>query len=134
MDLGIRASGRKDGILMKFEGYSNTGQASEQTKWFIDTDSHVTEPRDVWSSRVPRRYADQMPRLMRSDEGKDVWVIGDAVVSTTGNNATAGWEGFPESYPPTLEDCLPASYDSKARLAYMDGNGIWAQALYPNVG
>lgn len=99
----------------------------------IDTDTHVTEPGDVWVDRVPKRYRDQVPHMVRSAEGKDVWELDGEQFYTVGVTATAGWgDVFPNS-PPTLEDCHPGSYDSKARVEYMDSCGIRAQVLYPNV-
>lgn len=50
-----------------------------------------------------------------------------------GNYSVAGWPEFPPSCPPTLGEAHPAAYDAKARLEYMDANGIYAQVLYPNV-
>ena len=50
-----------------------------------------------------------------------------------GITAVAGW---PEPYPGpshALRRRAPGSYDARARLAYMDELGIWAQVLYPNV-
>jgi predicted TIM-barrel fold metal-dependent hydrolase len=34
----------------------------------------------------------------------------------------------------TYADIPPAMYDAKARLAFMDGEKLWANVLYPNVG
>ena len=31
----------------------------------IDVDTHVTEPPDTWSSRVPAKYKDRAPRVER---------------------------------------------------------------------
>jgi len=33
-----------------------------------------------------------------------------------------------------MDEVPPAAYDAKARLAYMDSIGVWAAALYPNIG
>jgi predicted TIM-barrel fold metal-dependent hydrolase len=104
--------------------------------WVIDCDSHVTEPADVWTSRVPARFRDRAPRLVRNPEtGVDVWQVGEGhPVVTVGHTAVAGWkEPFPAA-PRNMDEVPPAAHDPKARLAYMDGVGIWAQALYPNVG
>jgi predicted TIM-barrel fold metal-dependent hydrolase len=101
--------------------------------WIIDADAHVTEPPDVWASRVPSRYGDQIPRMVRNDAGQDVWMVDGAQMSTVGGTATAGWEDFPPNPPPRLADCHPGAYDANARLGYMDEVGIWAQVLYPNV-
>jgi predicted TIM-barrel fold metal-dependent hydrolase len=46
----------------------------------------------------------------------------------------AGWpEPFPAA-PKNMEEVPRAAWDARARLAYMDSLGIWAMALYPNVG
>ena len=101
--------------------------------WIIDADSHVTEPSDVWTSRVPRKYIDDVPHVVRRDDGVDIWLLEDEFIGTATGNAIAGWPGFPTSHPPTYSDCHPASYDAEARVAYLDEAGIWAQVLYPNV-
>jgi uncharacterized protein len=103
------------------------------TQLIIDADTHLTEPPDVWTSRVPQRYLDHVPHVERSAEGKDVWVLDGTAFYTLGMTATAGWsKPFPQG-PATYEECHPAAYDAKARLAYMDEIGVWAQVLYPNV-
>jgi predicted TIM-barrel fold metal-dependent hydrolase len=104
------------------------------TTWVIDADAHVTEAPDVWTSRVPTQYRDQVPRVVRDKDGRDIWVIGDTKISTVGANAPAGWKDAPQSAPPTYDDILPAAYDPKARIEYLNEVGIWAQVLYPNVG
>ena len=105
------------------------------TDWFIDADTHVTEPGDVWTSRLPRKLQDQAPHMIRTDEGVDVWRFGTTERNIpVGATAVAGWhEPFP-SIPKNLDECPPAAYDAKARLAYMDEIGAWAMALYPNIG
>ena len=32
----------------------------------IDCDTHITEPRDVWTSRVPAKYLDHVPHVVRN--------------------------------------------------------------------
>ena len=99
----------------------------------IDCDTHITEPRDVWTARVPAKYLDRVPHVVRNADGKDVWMLDGVQIYTAGLTATAGWkEPFP-SGPPTYEEMHPAAHDPHARLRLMDQNGIWAQVLYPNV-
>jgi uncharacterized protein len=100
----------------------------------IDADTHLTEPADLWTARIPTRFLDAAPTV-RFDERSGFWrwVIGDRWCSFVGNYSMAGWREFPPSFPPTLADANPACYDAKARLAHMDANGIYAQVLYPNV-
>jgi uncharacterized protein len=103
------------------------------TEVIIDADSHLTEPADVWTSRVPAKYRDAVPRVVRQGTA-DMWVLGDERLTPVGVTAPAGWPTFPPEYPQTYEDCHPGAYDVRARLRYMDEAGIWAQVLYPNVG
>ncbi len=60
----------------------------------IDADTHVTEPADLWTSRAPAKYADQVPRMVRDKGGRDIWLFGDRTVSVVGMTATAGWAGL----------------------------------------
>ena len=103
------------------------------TELIIDADSHITEPADVWVSRVPKKYVEDVPRVVRRGTA-DTWVLGEESLAPVGVTAPAGWPTFPPEYPQTYEDCHPGAYDAKARLDYMDEAGIWAQVLYPNVG
>jgi predicted TIM-barrel fold metal-dependent hydrolase len=99
----------------------------------IDCDTHITEPPDVWTARVPRRYLDRVPQVRRDEDGKDIWVLDGQRFYTVGLTAVAGWsKPFPDG-PPTYEEMHPAAFDPHARLEYMDGAGIWAMVLYPNV-
>ncbi len=109
--------------------------SSTLTDWFIDADTHITEPGDVWTSRLPRKFQDEAPRMVRTDDGVDVWQFGTRERKIpVGATAVAGWhEPFP-AIPRNIDECPPASYDAKARLEYMDEIGAWAMALYPNIG
>jgi predicted TIM-barrel fold metal-dependent hydrolase len=105
------------------------------TDWFIDADTHVTEPPDVWTSRLPQKFQDDAPRMIRTDDGVDFWKFGrTAKPIPVGATAVAGWKAPFPSIPKNLDECPPAAYDAKARLEYMDEIGAWAMALYPNVG
>ena len=100
----------------------------------IDADTHLTEPIDLWTKRLPARFVDDAPKVVYDDATRSWrWSIGGRLGSMVGNYSMAGWPEFPPSCPPTLEDAIPAAYDATARVAHMDANGIYAQVLYPNV-
>lgn len=104
------------------------------TELVIDVDTHVTEPADTFVSRVPAKFKDRVPRVERTDEGKDHWFVSGEPFSSVGMTAVAGWpEPFPDG-PKVYEEVHPAAYDAGERLKLMDEQGIWAQVLYPNVG
>jgi predicted TIM-barrel fold metal-dependent hydrolase len=100
----------------------------------IDCDAHVIEPPDLWTSRLPHRFADEAPHL-EFDDAKGVmrWRVGPHRLAAVGQYALAGWREFFPSYPPTLEDADPACYDPVQRLARMDEHGIDVQLLFPNL-
>lgn len=100
----------------------------------IDTDSHVTEPADLWTSRMPAKYADIAPRPVWVEAaGEMQWKVGDVLIEGVGRHAVAGYSEFAPGYPKSLDDADPASYDSKKRLERLDEYGLSAQVLYPNI-
>ncbi len=104
--------------------------------WVIDADTHISEPGDLWTSRLPAKFADRAPRIVRDPEsGVDLWKVGEGeAFLPVGFTAVAGWpEPFPAA-PRNMDEVPKAAWDSVARLEYMDRVGIWAMALYPNVG
>jgi predicted TIM-barrel fold metal-dependent hydrolase len=103
--------------------------------WVIDCDTHITEPGDLFTRRVARKHRDRAPRIVRNDDGVDVWRLGDSSPFVpVGHTAVAGWkEPFPAA-PKNMDEVPKASYDGRARLEYMDSLAIWSMALYPNVG
>ncbi len=102
----------------------------------IDTDTHVSEPSDLWTSRVPSKFRDVVPRTeVNPDTGHQHWKIGDAWLMGTGFYAVAGWKDFPPHGPIELEDegVDPGSWRAADRLKRMDEYGIYAEILYPNL-
>jgi predicted TIM-barrel fold metal-dependent hydrolase len=117
----------------------------------IDTDAHVTELPDLWTSRVSKKWGDLIPHTRIIERPKTVeqghtlalgsdfppieaWFTGDTYLVPAGQSAFAGWhEPFP-AYPPMIKDAHPASYDVTERLKLMNEQGIYAQGIFPNVG
>ena len=100
----------------------------------IDVDTHLTEPPDVWTARVPASLHDRVPHIERID-GQDVWMCDGERLGAPGFYSMAGHDGImPQSIPQTYDDIDPSMYDPKARLAFLDEQGIHANVLYPNVG
>ena len=100
----------------------------------IDVDSHLSEPPDLWTSRLPSKWADVAPRVVFDEKrGFERWVVGNRKLSGVSGFAMAGWNQFPPHFPPRMADADPAAFEPKARLAHLDREGIYAQALYPNL-
>jgi predicted TIM-barrel fold metal-dependent hydrolase len=100
----------------------------------VDADAHVNEPPELWQDRVPARWRERAPRLVR-DDGGDRWVFDDgAVTRPVGLSATAGQSVVQfRAEGGRYADMRPGSYDAKARLADLDADGIACQVVFPSV-
>jgi len=100
----------------------------------LDADAHVNEPPNLWQDAVPGKWKDRAPKVVRSDKG-DIWHFdGGKEKWPVGLTATAGQSVF-QIHPTgqNYETMRPGSFDTQARLADMDADGIYAQVLYPSV-
>lgn len=100
----------------------------------IDTDTHFTEPPDLWTSRAPAAYKDKVPHMKTVDghsrwfvEGDNAWLnVGVGVMDRDGNKARG------QLTLASIEEMAEAVYQVKPRLRVMDSMGIHAQIMYPN--
>jgi uncharacterized protein len=100
----------------------------------IDTDSHVIEPPDLWTSRMSAKWGELVPHV-RFDEAaqEDAWYFGDERIAGVGTFQHAGWHEFPPDHPRRWQDMDPIGWDAATRLKRMEEVGVYAQVLYPNV-
>ena len=104
--------------------------------WVIDADTHVTEPPDLFETRLAEKFRDKAPKVVKHEEtGLETWVLGSSSsLVPLGHTAVAGWKDPFPAAPSCFAEVPPAAYDPHARLEYMDEIAIWAMAIYPNVG
>jgi predicted TIM-barrel fold metal-dependent hydrolase len=100
--------------------------------WMISVDDHVLEPPTLWESRLPRRYREEGPRLVRDADG-EAWRYEDKRIPTLGLAAAAGRskEQF-SPLPLTYLEMRPGCYDPKARVEDMDVSGVVASMCFPS--
>ncbi len=102
----------------------------------MDTDSHITEPPDVWTSRMPQKYAELVPHVdVHPKTGRRHWRVGDVWYWPVagGGIAQAGWKEYLPSSPWEYDEADPAVYKAKDRLERLDEYGIDIQLIYPNI-
>ena len=56
----------------------------------ISVDDHTIEPPDMFSGRVPDRFADDAPRIVEDADGTCFWVYDGLQLPNIGLNAVAG--------------------------------------------
>jgi predicted TIM-barrel fold metal-dependent hydrolase len=98
------------------EGEAMTGTGRAREYRLISADGHVSEPRDLWESRVPTKWKDRVPHVEHRSDG-DFWVVPGS--------------SFPQMQ---LKELIPGAYDPKARLLDLDADGVDAEVLFPNSG
>lgn len=112
----------------------NGNQALEQIEGIhiIDCDSHMTEPPDLWTSRVPKSMIDRVPALKTVD-GMSSWYLDGQSWSGIGGNTISNKQkvlGTLTVQP--YEDIDPGAWSVKERLELLDTQGVHAAVLYPN--
>ena len=103
----------------------------------ISADDHISEPPDLWTTRVEAKFKDRAPRIIRSEDGTDWWhtdgIKGIPVVAA----AQPGLR-FEEveklSLSGQIETLLLGAYDADGRIKDMDLDGVEAGVIYPNQG
>jgi predicted TIM-barrel fold metal-dependent hydrolase len=101
----------------------------------IDTDTHVIEPYDLWTSRVStKRWGDQVPHV-RWDEKtqQEAWFQGDNFLHSAASPAMTGWGEYPPLWPKRLSDVDERLWRADLRLQVMDEYGVYANVLYQNL-
>ena len=58
----------------------------------IDTDTHITEPPDVWTARVTKKWSDIVPHVRRMN-GEDLWFADDEIIQARSWVKFAGCDG-----------------------------------------
>ncbi len=102
----------------------------------VDTDTHITEAPDLFTSRAPAKFKDKVPYVKLDTDGVERWYVGDRNFGSMGgnvirkdNNKLLGRLAFPK-----LEQAHPGGHLMKERLQAMDDMGIYAQVCYQNSG
>ena len=100
----------------------------------VDTDTHLSEPPDLWTSRLPSKWSELAPKVVFDERrGEDIWIIGGRRLSGVSGYAMAGWHEYPPKHPPSAEEADPAAFDAKERVKRMDSLRIAAEIPYPNL-
>jgi predicted TIM-barrel fold metal-dependent hydrolase len=101
----------------------------------VSIDDHSIEPPDMYERHVPAKWRDQAPKLVRSDEGYDMWVFqGQATSTHFGMAATVGWPSEEWGWDPgTFSEMRPGCFDVHERVRDMNANGVLASMCFPTM-
>lgn len=108
-----------------------TGTVSDTV--IFDTDTHLTEPPDLWTARLPAKWGDQIMQVRtHPDTGREHWTVNGQWLGQAWGSCQYEWNKFPIG-PATRDECHPAAVDQTERVKLMDHIGVKTAVLYPNV-
>jgi predicted TIM-barrel fold metal-dependent hydrolase len=100
---------------------------------FISVDDHVVEPPHLFDGRLPQRYVDRAPSVVRTDRGDDVWQFDGKQIPNIGLNAVAGRPKEEYGVNPTaFDEMRPGCYDIHERVKDMSAGGVLACMCFPS--
>jgi predicted TIM-barrel fold metal-dependent hydrolase len=107
----------------------------------IDSDTHFSEPYDLWTSRAPAGLKNRVPRVKRGENGALGWFLEDRQIFPAGGISFVNRAGDKIPYfqrditehGNLWDEIHEASYDAKARVRLMDQLGVHAHVVYPNI-
>jgi predicted TIM-barrel fold metal-dependent hydrolase len=104
----------------------------------VSADSHIIEPADLWTSRVPQRLRERAPRVVRQDfhgRESDVFVAEGLVPFPVSGFAVAGVD--PKEYPDRMtrgySGVRPSAWDPTQRIGDQERDGVAGEVLYPSL-
>ncbi|OBK51726.1 amidohydrolase family protein [Mycobacterium sp. 1081908.1] len=98
----------------------------------ISVDDHIVEPPDMFSNHLPKKYAEEAPRLVHNPDGSDSWQFRDVVIPNVALNSVAGRPK--EEYglePQGLDEIRPGCWQVDERVKDMNAGGIFASICFP---
>lgn len=102
----------------------------------ISSDSHVTEPPDLFVKHIDPAFRDRAPFIEQREKYGDVYVIpGHPIPVPMGHIAAAGRDPATVSaWGVKFEDIYRGGWDPRARVLDQDRDGLEAEIIYPTVG
>jgi predicted TIM-barrel fold metal-dependent hydrolase len=99
----------------------------------VSVDDHLVEPPTMFDAHLPERYRDRAPKVVRKDDGSDVWVFNGATIPNIGLNAVAGRPKEEYGVEPTaFDEMRPGCWDIAERVKDMDAGGILGSMCFPS--
>jgi predicted TIM-barrel fold metal-dependent hydrolase len=97
----------------------------------ISADSHLEIDAKWWRDRVPARFRDQAPRVVRLADGSDAWLVEGQPLRQVpfdlyGGKGRDVWKPFGQNYETT-----PGTGPAEQRVREQDEDGIDAEILFP---
>jgi len=106
----------------------------------LDADSHVSEPLNLWQERLPAKYRDRAPRMLKEHEGKPGawWLIEEGrephnvILGFGANKTLEELQQFLKGF--SYAGAHRGGWDPAQRVKDMDQDGVTGDVLYTTLG
>ena len=99
----------------------------------VSVDDHLVEPPDMFEQTIPEKWRDRAPRVVRQEDGSDVWSFEGSIIPNVGLNAVAGRPKEEYGIEPTaFDEMRPGCWDVDERVRDMDAGGVLGSMCFPS--
>jgi predicted TIM-barrel fold metal-dependent hydrolase len=99
----------------------------------VSVDDHLVEPSDMFEHTLPPEWSDRRPKVVRREDGSDVWEFEGAVIPNIGLNAVAGRPKEEYGIEPTaFDEMRPGCWDIDERVKDMNAGGVLGSMCFPS--
>lgn len=110
--------------------------ASDRKYLLFSVDDHVCEAPDTFTTRVPSKYAEAVPRVVPDGKGGEAWLVDGELRTWTGGDSIVGRRiDDIDDLLRTLwfADMRAGTYDIDARIRDMNIDGVYASVCFPSM-
>jgi predicted TIM-barrel fold metal-dependent hydrolase len=99
----------------------------------VSVDDHLVEPPGLFDGRLPARHQELAPKVVRRDDGSDVWEFNGAIIPNIGLNAVSGRPKEEYGVEPTAyTEMRPGCFDIDDRVRDMNAAGVLGSMCFPS--
>src|SRR4051795_1826180 len=99
----------------------------------VSVDDHVVEPPHMFEGRIAAKHQELAPKVIRLDDGSDVWTFNGTIIPNIGLNAVAGRPKEEYGVDPTaFDEMRPGCFDIHERVKDMNAGGVLGSMCFPS--
>ena len=99
----------------------------------ISTDDHLQEAPDAWTSRMSKKWGDDIPHLRRDEDGTDNWYIHGHLRQPNGIGTVNGAMPDRTVHPKTWDEVPVCTYVPSERIKAMEADGVDVHTFFSNI-
>jgi predicted TIM-barrel fold metal-dependent hydrolase len=99
----------------------------------FDTDEHITEPPDFWTSRMSKKWGTRVPHVIDDEQWGQAWSYDDVWIRPFGLQSVGSEDPRKIGPVKSYDELDPGCFEPKARVEVLDRDGIGATLIFPSI-